>query len=176
LPAIPRLQKGRRADAKVLSIAAAQGRQLWFYQATGPVRLYDPQEYYRYQAWQSFALGASGQCFWGFAATSGAPSSWNEYAMSTPSYAPEFIDDNTVYNTVHWDAAREGIEDHEELAMLKDAIQKSQNEAWKTSAAQILDNAVKTITNTWNGNYVWTQATNPDFADRRIQKIQNLLK
>jgi hypothetical protein len=42
------------------------GRELWLYSAVGPVRLFDPQHYYRGQAWRVFSIGGRGMGFWSF--------------------------------------------------------------------------------------------------------------
>lgn len=154
----------------------AQGKELWFYQCVGPVRLFDPQAYYRDQPWQAFNIGATGQGFWAFGDTSGAATSWNEYASARVSYAPAFIDKDTVYDSVHWDAAREGVEDYEELAMLQDAINVSHNAAWKSKAQKVLDSAVAKITGSWTGDYTWKDGTDPEMVDVQLQKVQEMLE
>ena len=152
-----------------------RGKELWFYQCSGPVRLFDPQGYYRYQAWQAFASGASGQGFWSFT-DSAAPTSWNDYATARISFEPEFIDKNAVYDSVHWDAMREGMEDNEELSMLADAIQKSSDSAWKTRAQIVLGQAVSAITNKWNSDYDWRKEADPAYIDVQLQQVQRLLE
>jgi hypothetical protein len=154
----------------------AQGKVLWLYQCSGPVRPYDPQRYYRYQSWHAFAIGATGQAFWSFGDTGGADTSWNEYSTAGSSYAPAFLDKDTVYDSIHWDAAREGVEDYEELAMLRDAIKSSSNMVWKMQAQQILDDAVKTVTGVWSLDYQWVDERNPDLADAQLQKVQAALQ
>jgi hypothetical protein len=151
-----------------------QGKELWLYQATGPVRWYDPQRSYRQLAWYSFSIGGTGESFWSFGDTGGAPTSWNEYETYM-TYAPAFIDKDTVYNSIHWDAVREGVEDYEELSMLEDAINASHNAAWKQHAQQILDDAVKAVTVTWDSNRDWRKKTNPDLTDTELQKVRDLL-
>lgn len=152
-----------------------QGKRQWFYQCSGPARLYDPQLYYRYQAWHAFEHGATGQGFWSFTDTSKAPSSFSEYGTARINYAPAFFDDDTVYDSVHWDAVREGMEDYEELAMLQDAINSSQNAAQKQQAQQILDDAVKAVTGVWSRVYFWYQKSDPQLADEQLQKVRDLL-
>jgi hypothetical protein len=152
-----------------------RGKELWFYQCSGPVRLFDPQAYYRYQAWQAFASGATGQGFWSFA-DSAAPTSWNNYATTRISFEPEFIDKDAVYDSVHWDAVREGMEDNEELSMLADAIKKSSDGAWKTRAQHVLNQAVSAITNKWNSNYDWRKEADPAYIDMQLQQVQHLLE
>jgi hypothetical protein len=150
------------------------GKELWLYSATGPVRLFDPQNYYRDQAWRVFSIGGSGMGFWAFCDISGAPTAWNDYQIPI-SYSPAFLDKTTVYNSVHWDAVREGVEDFEELAMLRDAIEKSTNSAVKSQAQTVLDDAVKTITST-DSTAFWQTETAPDRVDQQLQKVRSMLE
>jgi hypothetical protein len=152
-----------------------QGKTLWLYQTYGPARLFDPQQYYRYQAWHAFAAGATGQGFWAFGDLGGAPTSWNSYSETGISYAPAFLDKATVIGSVHWDAVREGVEDYEELAMLKDAIRSSKNAAWKAQAQQVLDDAVQAVTAPWSRDYAWNKASNAELADAHLLKVRTLL-
>jgi hypothetical protein len=173
-PNFPIFKRGGEPVQKYFENLRDQGKTLWFYQCTGPVRLYDPQQYFRYQPWQAFAIGASGQGFWAFGDTSGAETSWNEYATARVSYAPAFLDKNTVYDSVHWDATREGVEDYEELAMLQDAIKASA--ARKTGAEKVLNDAVTTIIATWTGDYKWDNDIDPALADQQLRKVRKMLE
>jgi hypothetical protein len=138
------------------------------------VRLFFPQNYYRDQAWRVFSIGGRGMGFWAFCDISGAPTAWNDYQIPT-SYSPAFLDKTTVYNSVHWNAVREGVEDFEELAMLRDAIGKSSNRAAKTQAQAVLDDAVKTITAT-DSTAFWQKETAPDQVDQQLQKVRSILE
>jgi hypothetical protein len=151
-----------------------KGKQLWLYSASGPVRLFNPQNYYRDQAWRVFSLGGRGMGFWAFCDISGAPTAWNDYQIPI-SYSPAFLDKTTVYNSVHWDAVREGVEDFEELAMLRDAIEKNANSAAKTRAQAVLDEAVKTIAATESTAF-WQKETAPDQVDQQLQKVRMMLE
>jgi hypothetical protein len=178
-PQFPIYKRGGAPVQKYFEDLRAAGKTLWFYQCTGPVRSYDPQGYYRYQAWNAFALGATGEQFWAFGDTAKAPTSWNEYATSYGSFAPAFIDTDTVYNSVHWDAVREGVEDYEELAMLQDAINKSSNMAWKQQARQVLDEAIKTVTGIWKTpvyDYDWQKKSDAELADAQLRRVRVLLE
>jgi hypothetical protein len=152
-----------------------QGKELWLYQATGPIRLYDPQLSYRQLAWHSYSIGGTGQGYWAFGDTGGVPSSWNEYAANYVTYAPAFIDKDAVYSSLHWEATREGVEDYEELAMLQDAINASQDGAWKTHAQQVLDNAVKAVTGTWDAARDWQKNAKANSTDDALQQVQKIL-
>ena len=174
-PQFPIYKRGGEPVQKYFESLRAAGKTLWFYQCTGPVRLYDPQGYYRYQAWNAFGLGATGEDFWSFGDTGGAPTSWNEYAITRINYAPAFIDKDTVYGSVHWDAVREGIEDYEELAMLQDRIKTTNDAAWKNRAQDVLKNAVVAITGSWTGAYNWQDAKDPDLADKQLQLVRKML-
>jgi hypothetical protein len=51
----------------------------------------------------------------------GVETSWNDYATTNMSDAPAFIGRRDVTDSVHWQAVREGVEDYEYLAMVRDA-------------------------------------------------------
>jgi len=178
-PTLPAYLNGGEPLEKYFQDLQAQGKQQWFYQCSGPVRLYDPQFYYRYQAWHAFRVGATGQGFWSFSDISKATSSFSEYGTARINYAPVFFDGDKVYSSIHWEAMREGMEDYEELAMLKDAIQKSADSAWKQQAQQTLDAAVKAVTGvwnqSWNQNYSWNQKSDPALADMQRAKVREMI-
>lgn len=150
------------------------GKELWLYSATGPVRLFDPQKYYRAQAWRVFSLGGRGMGFWAFNDIGGAPTAWNDYQIPT-SYSPAFLDKNIVYNSVHWNAVQEGVEDFEALAMLRDAIQNSRNNAIKSRAQTVLDEAVKMVIATGSTTF-WQKETAPALVDQQLQKVREMLE
>lgn len=131
------------------------GHSLWFYQCSGPVRTFDPTEYYRLMAWQAFRAGAVGIGFWSFGDLGGGTSSWDEYTMSTNSYAPAFIAPDDVTDSVHWQAVREGLEDYEYLSMLRDAAMKCSNPKLKSQALNLLSEIVDPLTANQKPTFVW---------------------
>ncbi len=155
------------------------GKELWFYQCTGPTRTYDPQTYFRHQAWHTFSIGGTGQGFWSFGDVGSATSSWNEYSAGNTTYAPAFLGPDTVHNGIHWDAVREGMQDYEELAMLQDAINSSRNVALKAQAQRVLDDAVKTVVGSWKEGpeiYRWpVGSVDANLADRQLQNVRAML-
>jgi hypothetical protein len=164
-----------------------QGKQLWFYQCDGPTRLFDPQRYFRYQAWHTFAMGGKGQGFWSFG--DAGKSSWNEHAGISFTYAPAFVDQTSVTNSIHWDSVREGITDYEELAMLRDAIGHTKDATLREKAQKTLNEAVLAVTGIWKdvevGNvnagvtprYDWRRpGYDVDLADRELKKVRQMLE
>lgn len=174
--------RGRSAGSRPFyeKLKCDDNKELWLYNADEPGkgRLGDPQLNYRQMAWSVFAFGGKSEGFWSFGDICGAPTSWNAYVASRPIYAPAFIDTNTVYNSVHWDAVRDGVEDFEELSMLADAIKNSKKGALKMQAQQVLDDAVKAVNDDAgnNKNYQWSQNTDPSVVDAQLQKVQAMLE
>lgn len=107
--------------AEYFRARSEQGAQLDFYSCNGPARLLDPYAYYRLQAWTAWQYGAKSMYFWAFG-SAGAASSFNEYRVVNCAYTPLFIDGRRLYPGKQMEACREGIEDYEYLAMLRDAI------------------------------------------------------
>lgn len=172
------------ADNYFVKIAHQNKQDLWFYNGPGLRRLGDPQLGYRQMAWRVFRDGGNGEGFWSFGDLSGAATSWNEYTASRPTYAPAFIDTDTVYNSIHWDAVRDGITDFEELSMLRDAIQKSSNATLKAQAQKVLDNAVAAATSLASegsvdddkGIYNWDRNIDPTMVDAQLAKVRAMLE
>lgn len=98
-----------------------RGVALDFYSCSGPARLLDPYAYYRLQAWTCWQYGAGSTHFWAFADGGGA-FSFNEYLVKNSAYTPLFVDAQSVTAGKQMEACREGVEDYEYLAMLRDAI------------------------------------------------------
>ncbi len=173
--ALPTYKNGGTAVQSYYQNLRAQGRELWFYQTNGPSWGLNPQLYYRYQSWHAFAAGAAGHGFWSFSDTGKAATSWNGYSNIGIYYAPAYLDKETVYNSVHWEAVREGMEDHEELAMLRDAVAASRDTAWKARAEQVLNNTVNAVTKIWDPAHYATSAGDPSLADRELGKVREML-
>jgi len=150
------------------------GTDLWLYSCTGPARLFNPQQYYRGQAWRVFAMDGKGMGYWAFGDIAGVPSTWNDYQISS-SFAPAFIEKDTVHNSIHWDATREGVEDFEELAMLRDAIGKTSNAHLKSQAQALLDEVIKTVTATRTTD-MWNDEKQPQMVDAQLQKVREMLE
>lgn len=188
-PALPEYYHGGVHAKKYYENLRRQGKELWLYQCTGPVRLFDPQRYYRYQAWHVYSINGTGQGFWSFGDTGTSNTSWNDYINSTYlSFTPAFIDVETVNNSIHWDAVREGMTDFEELAMLRDAIQAGTNAPLRAQAQKIHDDAVKAVTGIWNAgqpnaerfsvntHYDWrSDEYNAELADQQLEKVRAML-
>lgn len=179
----PLLHKYRQGGKPVQQYYAglqAQGKELWFYATRGPIRELDPQMYYRYQAWHTFAENGQGHGFWSFSSFGKASSSWNEYTATGINYAPVFFDDKTVHNSVHWEAMRESVEDHEELAMLQDAIANTEMGSLRIQAQKVLDEAVQAVTATWensSGIYSWdSDQYDPHLADDQLKNVRAMLE
>ncbi|MDQ3812742.1 MAG: hypothetical protein M3347_02180, partial [Armatimonadota bacterium] len=167
--------RGGAPVAQYFVARGAAGQQLWFYQCSGPVRLYDPGRYYRLQAWHAFRHGAAGQGFWAFGDTGGVPSSWNEYLTTHTSYAPAFIGEADATDSISWQAVREGVEDYEYLAMLRDAAATA-NAEFKTRAEKLLAEAPAAVIGEYSPDYDWQQPFDHQAADTYRLKILALLE
>lgn len=96
-------------------------RTIELYGAEGPARGLDPYSYYRLQAWHADAIGGDGIHFWAFA-DNGDFSSWNEFAATRRSFTPLFVAPDGVTGAKQMEAIREGAEDFELLARLRERI------------------------------------------------------
>jgi len=110
-----------------------KGVALEFYSCSGPARLLDPYAYYRLQAWTCWEYGAGAMHFWAFA-DGGGTFSFNEYLVKNSAYTPLFIEPGRVMAGKQMEACREGVEDFEYLAMLKDAVAAASGDRAKKEA------------------------------------------
>ncbi len=152
----------------------ADGKDLWLYSAIGPVRLFNPQQYYRGQAWRVFSIGGQGMGFWSFNDIGGAETAWNDYQIPI-SYAPAFLDKTTVANSIHWDSVREGVQDFEVLAMLQDAMNATKKNSLKAQSQSVLNEAIKAVTATKTNDF-WSEEKNPELIDRQLQNVRAMLE
>ncbi|MHB8957717.1 MAG: discoidin domain-containing protein [Pirellulaceae bacterium] len=150
------------------------GHSLWFYQCSGPSRLFDPSRYHRLSAWHAFRHSASGIGFWAFGDTGGGASSWNEYAGTRTAFTPAFIGIDEVTDGIHWQAVREGIEDHEYLSMLRDAASRSENAALCAEAENLLQEAPEAVIGRYQADWAWVpkcDRAQPDVYRLRVLEL-----
>ncbi len=160
-----------------------EGATLQFYSCSGPARLLDPYAYYRLQAWTCWTAGADASYFWAFGDNSGV-SAWNEYAAPRNVYTPSFLDDTSVTPAKQLEAAREGIEDYEYFAMLREAIQAAEQ---RGAADDLLDSAQRLLeqgpenvlesATAEDKSLMWHDARNRTLADKvRIDVLDKLVE
>ena len=148
--------RGGEPVARYFESRRAAGQRLWMYQTTGPARLLDPTTYYRLAGWYAFRVNAAGSAFWAFGDAGGAETSWNDYAATANlAYAPAFIGRQGATDSVHWQAVREGVEDYEYLAMLRDAAAQSSDAAWNAQALALIHEAVAEVPRLYTGWFDW---------------------
>jgi hypothetical protein len=160
----------------------ANGRTLWFYSCSGPARSFDPFSYYLLQEWHCFKVGATGSGFWSFTDTSKV-SVWNEYLAAGPGpYCPMYLDETSVTSAKWMEAIREGVQDYEYLAMLRDRIAalraegKGQRQDVK-GAADLLATAADRVLAGENGpNWRWDEIKDRSVADRVRLEVLDFLE
>ncbi|HOS94723.1 MAG TPA: hypothetical protein PLQ54_15495, partial [Armatimonadota bacterium] len=157
-----------------------EGKRLWFYQCSGPVRSFDPYYYYRLQHWYCFKYGATGSGFWAYGDTGGTANSWNDLTASGASFTPVYLDAKSVTNGKHFEAVREGLEDYEYLRMLRDRVREEAakgnvraSETFRTLLARAIDEVCGAGYEP--GLVAWTVDKDRSTADRvRIQILEAL--
>ncbi len=152
------------------------GQRLWFYQCSGPTRLFDPCRYYRRAAWHAFRHGAVGIGFWAFGDTGGGRSSWNEYAGTRTAFTPAFIGVDDVTDAIHWQAVREGVEDYEYLCLLRDAAARTSDAELRAQAEQLLDEALDAVTGHYEPDWTWTPEVDRGTPDAFRLRVLELLE
>lgn len=171
-----RYLNGGKALQSYFSELQKQGKELWFYSCSGPIRLFSPQAYYRLQPRHAFAAGATGQGFWSFSDNSGASSSFTEYGTTRENFTPVFFDGAKIYSSVHWEAVREGMEDNEEMAMLQDRINQIKDIGARKTAQEKMDSILRSIT---EGGFLstpmWSDDKDPGEMDQQQDQVRRML-
>jgi hypothetical protein len=70
-------------------------------------------------------------------------------------YAPAFIGRQAVTDSVHWQAVREGVEDYEYLAMLRDAAARTPDATRKAEALALVHEAITEVPKVYTGWFDW---------------------
>ena len=80
--------------------------------------VFDPTVCERLLPWVAFVHGATGLGLWSFA---DGPRNvcWNDYIRLSNTYSPVYFDFDHVTDSKHWEAIQEGVEDYQDLKMLK---------------------------------------------------------
>ena len=155
-----------------------QGRELGFYSCDGPARRFDPFSYYLLQQWHCFGIGAEWSTFWSVG-DSRNTDVWNEY--DTPGGGPfsmVYLTPTSVTDTKYMEAIREGVQDYEYLAMLRDATTAAGNrdDPAVTRARELLATACeRVLAGETRDNYRWSEEKDRGIADRvRVEIIETL--
>ena len=112
------------------------GRELWFYSCTNGKHL-DPITYYRGQFWLAIEYGARGSFYWSFGDEGGSAGSFYAYTSPGHMFCPFFVDrEMGIIDGKHMQAIREGAEDYEYFAMLRDRVARLEARADKSAALQ----------------------------------------
>ncbi len=185
MPYIIRYQEGGEPVSIFFEARRRAGQTLWFYQCSGPIRLLDPTRYYRSFPWWAFQRHGEAITVWAFADTGvgGAGhspltgNSWNEYAGNNFNYSPVFLTPESVTDSLHWQAMREGVQDHEYLAMLADLVQENPDAPWSGRALSLLENGPAAVIEAGPLDALWHSTTIPaDLPDQWRLKALELLE
>lgn len=177
-PNRPQWLQDRETFESVYRKACSGGASLQFYSCSGPVRLLDPYNYFRLQAWHAFAEGAEASFFWAMGDGSGA-SSWNEYLLTRHGFTPMFIDpnDSEIVPAKQLEAMRESSADFELLTMLQERTEEQRAAGGDVREAErILTDGVSSVL--WaegNNEIMWTTPKDRTAADRMREEILRAL-
>lgn len=161
--------------------AQRNGKELWFYNADGPARRFDPFSFYLLQEWHAFAIGAKGSHFWAFG-DNGRVSCWNEYpATGNGPYCPSYIDATSVTTSKYMEAIREGVEDFEYLTMLQARVNELRAKGINTpevaTAERLLvEGPRRVLAGEQGANYRWDEIKDRTVQDQvRIEVLRALV-
>lgn len=169
---LSREELARSPDAGAMVALRRPEQSLAFYSAAGPARGLDPYTYYRLQPWLCWRYGATESHFWSFS-DNGRTSSWNEYLAQNVGFVPYFLDATSAYSSKQMESLREGVEDYEYLALLRDRCA-SQKDG--TQCSEILQRSVAAVLDADGAsNFAWTTPKSRGAADvARLQILDYL--
>ncbi len=130
----------------------AKGHRLWFYRCAEKSN--DPQNSQRLMAWHAFQQKAEGIGLWSIC-DNGGGDDWNQYGTRGTSYSPVFLSPNGATNGIHWEAVREGVEDHEYFSMLQDAVAQPEGAAFRAAAQALFAQLEAALTASPRMNQAW---------------------
>jgi len=140
-------RKGGKPSKDFYARHVARGAELWTYQ-NGTISTSDPYWHYRLQEWRCWLNGMTGTGYWAYC-DAGGKGSWNPYIATGPHYSSVFIGPGTIHDTKHWEAIREGLQDYEYFALLRDRIaelkKQGRSDAALRRAEQLLADAPKRV-------------------------------
>ena len=177
--------RGADAYKSYFERRSAAGQTIAFYDAQGPAMNVDPYAYYRLQAWICWREGAIAEYFWSFA-DSTLPTE-SAAALKTRFFSPLFLSQNSVRLSKQMEAIREGVEDYEYLAMLKDAAARSSNSSAASRARKLLNDAPRLVCDPaiagareadrkgQSDPFSWQNSVDRSAADRERVEVLNAL-
>ncbi len=149
------------------------------YRCEGLVPHDDPTRYFRLLPWRGWALRIQGISFWSLGTLGGSASSFEAYGKTgygarSVWFSPLFIDRDRVYDSLHWQAVREGILDYEYLHQLEKALP-GLPEDLKTKAKELL--SLKFL-DQWTPEQgeSWLNTQQPGELDLHREKVLALLE
>lgn len=161
---------------------ARRGAQVWSY-LNMHIALADPYGHYRMLPWRAWTRGMQGIGFWSYSDAGG--NTWERYGASTrASYSTVFIGKGTLHDTKHWEAYREGLQDYELLALLRDRVAECRKQG---QLSAILDEAERLLAelprsvedasgSEWAVSLHWWKDKDRTVADRASDRVLALLE
>ncbi|MDD2710874.1 MAG: hypothetical protein PHV34_23080 [Verrucomicrobiae bacterium] len=137
-------------------VGSEKNKQFWFYSCDGPAaRHFDPYYYHRLQAWHCWRNGATGMAFWNYwnYYNDETCTAWNELETQGRSFGVVYSTADSITAGKHWEAIREGVEDHEYLRMLHDRIMKLKENGASSAALSKAGELLKKLPSEVTGTY-----------------------
>jgi hypothetical protein len=180
-PNTPMMQQHGEAFRAFYRGQQKEGKTLWLYSCSGPAKLLDPVAYHRAQAWLAFQMGAEGSFYWAFGCGGGIGDSWHAYKQAYAEYSPYFVGPDSVMESKHSEAIREGVQDYEYLRLLRDAVVRvraaGKDPHWVSSAETVLtDGVAEAVRVATPSNLFWRVEKDRSAMDAVRIRILDLLE
>ena len=141
-------------------------KPVWIYTPPGNTRVVKPLGFFRAMAWQAFYWGIDGGGYWVYQ----SDDLWATAPEKEPGYGAVTFDGRAVVGSRRWEATRDGVEDYNLLALVRDAMRQKPD----ASLQALLDEAVSYMAETTLSDLPLESASyEPDF--QRLQDYRRRL-
>jgi len=160
--------------------SSKQGKELHLNNSPpGETRPLDPYYYHLLLAWHCWNHGASAMSTWDY--WNYPKSAWNELKATGIGYGLVYTTGNSITGGKHWEAIREGIEDYEYLAMLKDTMEEAKKNGKNPAAVEKAETFFRDVPKQVADQYdhakeSWNAEKDRTMADTAREQILRLLK
>ena len=181
-PPLPYYLQGGKPVRDFYAKHVARGAKLWMYQ-NGLVETSDPYRHNRLQEWRCWLHGMTCTGYWAYCdAGGGGRGSWNPYLPTAVShYSPVYIGSGTIHDGKHWEAVREGVQDYEYLAILRDRLAEAKRQGRADAVVTrgekiLLDAPGRVLRGDSQAMGVWWTPKDRTGADREIAAVLAVLE
>lgn len=145
----PAIELLDRFGDEILPFAKQNGKETWYYDASGRARTLSCLGLFRWRFWHAWNLGLTGVGWWTYKYGNYL---WDGFNPNDDYFSHVYDAQDAIITSKRWEAAREGIEDYEILFLLKELIRQAEVAGYSSDtlndARQILSKTPQSVENT----------------------------